>query len=36
MDLPVAQESRVLEARNEPQHAGLLGESQMVLETDQM
>jgi hypothetical protein len=36
MDLTVAQEACVLQAGNEPQHAGLLGEFQMILESDEV
>ena len=36
MDLSIAQEAGILKAGNQPQHAGLLAEFQMVLKADQV
>ena len=36
MYLPVAQKARILQPRNQPQHARLLAEFQVILEADQI
>src|ERR1700680_5139642 len=36
MDLPIAQEARVFESRNQPQNARLLAKFQMILESAQV
>ncbi len=36
MNLPVAQEARILQPWNQPQHPRLLAKLQMILETDQV
>ena len=36
MNLPVAQEARIFQAGDQPQHARLLAEAEMVLEADQI
>ncbi len=36
MNLPIAQKARILQARNQPQHARLLAKLQMILKADQV